>query len=500
MVDTITSERDETMNKITVVGLGAGDLNQLPLGIYRLLQNENQEIFVRTSDHPVLQELKKEGLHFESFDHVYEEKAQFEDVYKEIVRQLVEAAEYQDMVYVVPGHPMLAEKTVQLLIEKRKQGKVDLRIEGGHSYLDAAFSSLEIDPIEGLQFLDATDLKREEIQFRNHTILCQVSDAGVASEVKLTLLEDLPPEYPVTVVTAAGSKGEKLATVPLADLDRSIKVNNLTSVYVPPVEKQKLNHQFARLREIIRILRSPEGCPWDRKQTHESLRKYLIEEAYEFIDAVNRQDDEHMVEELGDVLLQVMLHSQIGEDEGFFTVDDVIVSITEKMIRRHPHVFDEATAENAEEVVTNWETIKMEEKGTKPVSILESVPASFPGLLQAEELQKKAAKVGFDWDSPEPVIEKVKEEWEEFQEARLNKDQEEMEKEFGDWLFAIANLGRHYGINSENALQRTNQKFRTRLFSMEQTAETGGKTLADYDLDELEQLWVDAKLKHKGAE
>ncbi|WP_394220104.1 nucleoside triphosphate pyrophosphohydrolase [Halobacillus trueperi] len=488
------------MNTITIIGLGAADLEQLPLGVYRELTQNQSHLYARTLDHPVIQALQKEGVTFESFDSVYESHDQFGDVYTEIASRLLAFSRQQDLTYVVPGHPMLAERTVQLLIQAKDRGEVALDIKGGQSFLDATFTALEIDPIEGFQFVDATDLKREELQFLNHLILCQVYDSLIASEVKLTLLEDLPSDYPVTIVTAAGSEHEKIVTVPLEELDRRVEVNNLTSVYIPPIKKEALNHQFFRLREVIKILRSPEGCPWDRKQTHESLRKYMIEEAYEFIDAVNRMDDDHMVEELGDVLLQVMLHSQIGEDEGYFTIDDVIVSITEKMIRRHPHVFGEMTVDSSDEVVTNWEAIKAEEKGEKPDSILDSVPESFPALLQAEELQKKAAKVGFDWDTVAPVIEKVEEEWQEFKEARDAGDREEMEKEFGDWLFAIANLARHYKISSENALQRTNRKFRTRLSSMEKDAQTEGQQLKDYDLDSLEELWVKAKAKHKGAE
>lgn len=488
------------MNTITVIGLGAGGLEQLPLGVYRRLQQKDQPVYVRTSRHPVLRELLTEGVVFESFDSIYEKQDQFANVYSEIAEQLKTKAQEQDLLYLVPGHPMLAEQTVQMLIKQREAGSIKLKIEGGQSFLDDTFKALEIDPIEGFQFLDATDLKRDRLQLLNHTILCQVYDSMVASEVKLTLLEELPPHYPVTIVTAAGSDEEKLVTVTLEDLDRSVDVDNLTSVYIPPAEKGQLNHQFFRLREIIQTLRSPEGCPWDRKQTHESLRKYLIEEAYEFIDAVNNQDDDHMVEELGDVLLQVMLHSQIGEDEGFFTIDDVIHSITEKMIRRHPHVFNNTSVKNAEEVVTNWEAIKQQEKGGKSASLLEDVPVSFPALLQAQELQKKAGKVGFDWETVEPVIEKVKEEWREFQEAREMNDPDEMEKEFGDWLFTIANLARHYKISSENALQRTNQKFRERFSSMEQQADLKGDFLHAYSLEELEELWIQAKINHKGAE
>ncbi|WP_079524812.1 nucleoside triphosphate pyrophosphohydrolase [Halobacillus hunanensis] len=485
------------MKTVKILGLGAGDLEQLPLGVYRQLIHTNEPVYSRTLDHPVIRNLENEGVNFTGFDDVYEQYDQFTAVYEEIADKLADAAQEKDIIYVVPGHPMLAERTVQLLLEDQR---VDVAIQGGQSYLDDVFSALKVDPIEGFQFLDATALDRSQLQLQNHIVLCQVYDQMIASEVKLTLMEDLPPEYPVTVITAARSSEEEITEVALQELDRFVAVNNLTSVYIPPVQKTNLNHKFFRLREVIRTLRGPGGCPWDQKQTHESLRRYLIEEAYEFIDAVNRLDDQNMAEELGDVLLQVMLHSQIGEDEGFFTIDDVIASITEKMIRRHPHVFGDVQVNDADEVVTNWDQIKKQEKTGSTGSLLDSVPTSFPALLQAEEVQKKAAKVGFDWDKVELVEDKVKEEWAEFLEAKEMNDPDEMEKEFGDWLFAITNLARHYNINGETALQRTNHKFRTRFSAMETSASNAERTIEDYSLDELEELWVAAKLKHKGEE
>ena len=370
---------------IEVIGLGAGDMDQLPLGIYRKLLEQKQEVHVRTLEHPVIVHLREqENVSFISYDKVYEEMDQFQDVYQEIVNQLLQTAREVPVLYAVPGHPILAEQTVQLLLE---QEEVPVNITGGQSYLDALFTSLRIDPIEGFQFVDATSFQRNMLDYRQHLIFCQVYDSFIASEVKLALLEDLPPDYPVTVVEAAGSRQESMRKVPLVQLDQTVRLSNLTTVYVPPVSEMELNHQFFRLREIIARLRGPEGCPWDKKQTHESLRKYLLEEAYEFITAVNQEDDEGMIEELGDVLLQVMLHSQIGEDEGFFTIDDVIVTLTNKMIRRHPHVFGEVQAGTAEQVVENWEEIKAAEKGEKQTSWLDDISLEIPQLLIAEEMQ-----------------------------------------------------------------------------------------------------------------
>nr|WP_093217537.1 nucleoside triphosphate pyrophosphohydrolase [Sediminibacillus albus] len=478
------------MNSIEIIGLGAGDIDQLPLGIYRKLISHQQSIYVRTVDHPVIDSLQKEGVSFTSFDTVYEKNEAFDAVYREITDLLVEAASGEDVVYAVPGHPMLAEKTVQLLLQ---DSRINVKITGGQSYLDALFSALRIDPIEGFQFVDATSFKRNQLEYRQHLVFCQVYDAFIASEVKLTLLEDLPPEHPVKIVEAVGSTGETIQTIPLVELDQTAKLSNLTSVYIPPVAETQLNHQFYRLREVIAQLRGPEGCPWDKEQTHESLRQYLIEEAFEFIEAVNNQDDEGMVEEIGDVLLQVMLHSQIGEDAGFFSIDDVINTLTAKMIRRHPHVFAEATAETAEQVAESWQQIKAGEKENVPPSLLSGIPADLPQLLIAEALQKKAAKAGFDWEQEEPIWEKLHEELKEWQEAVGQANSEEAEKEFGDVLFAIVNLARYYKINPEISLHRTNCKFKRRFQYIEQQADAQDRQLTDMPLEELDKYWNEAK-------
>ncbi|MRH44986.1 nucleoside triphosphate pyrophosphohydrolase [Aquibacillus halophilus] len=477
-------------NTIEIIGLGAGDINQLPLGIYRKLVGHNQAIHVRTIDHPVVKTLQEEGVEFVSYDSVYVQQGQFETVYKEIVSQLLAEAKENSIIYAVPGHPMLAEKTVQLLLEQKE---ITVNLIGGQSYLDDLFSALKIDPIEGFQFLDATAFKRNQLEYRHHLVFCQVYDSFVASEVKLSLLEDLSPEHPVTIVEAVGSKQERLVTIPLVELDQTVKLSNLTSVYVPPVTGEELNNQFYRLREVIAQLRGPNGCPWDKKQTHESLRKYLIEEAYEFIEAVNNADDDGMIEEIGDVLLQVMLHSQIGEDEGFFTIDDVIVTLTEKMIRRHPHVFGSKNVETAEEVVENWEQIKRQEKGEQPKSLVDDIAVDLPELLRAEEIQKRAAKAGFDWDNPVPIWAKIHEELEEVQDAIEAEDLEEVEKELGDVLFAIVNLARYYKINPELALNRTNLKFKTRFQFIEEKVRELNLTMEEMSLNELDEFWNKAK-------
>jgi tetrapyrrole methylase family protein / MazG family protein len=484
------------MNTVFVLGLGAGDLEQLPLGVYRKLKKASP-LFLRTKEHPVVYELIEEGIQFQSFDDVYEKHDRFEDVYEEIVANLLEKTKMTDVFYAVPGHPLVAERTVQLLLEAAEKNLCKVVIEGGQSFLDALFTSLKIDPIEGFQLIDATSFRNDELQPTQHMIFCQVYDQFIASDVKLSLMEQLPDEYEVYVVTAAGSKNEKIRKVPLYELDRVTTLNNLTSVYVPPVrEETLLYHRFETLRRVVATLRGPNGCPWDRKQTHESLKKYLIEEAYELLDAIDRRDDDNIIEELGDVLLQVMLHAQIGEDEGMFSINDVIHSITEKMIRRHPHVFGDVAVENADEVVRNWESIKAAEKGEKTTFLLDEVAKSLPGLLKAYQFQKKAGKFGFDWPDVRPMWDKVREEIAEFQqEATAGNDRQKLISEFGDLLFALVNIARYYEINPEEALAMTNEKFYRRFTYIEKQVRANGWDITSLTLEQLDAFWEEAKEK-----
>ncbi|MCM2983797.1 nucleoside triphosphate pyrophosphohydrolase [Niallia circulans] len=485
------------MSQIKIIGLGAGDIDQLPLGVYRSLIDDNKTVYVRTKDHPVISTLKQEGITFYTFDSIYEKHNQFEAVYEEIVEFLLEKAKEMDIVYAVPGHPLVAEKTVQLLIEKDKEGIASIEIAGGQSFLDSIFQALRIDPIEGFQLLDGTALNRASIQLRNHLIIGQVYDTFSASEVKLTLMDMLPYDYPIKIVTAAGSSLEKIKEIELHELDREVDLNNLTSIYVPPVQEEKfLYKEFSQLRQIIAELRGPNGCPWDKKQTHESLRKYLLEESYELIEAINEGDIDHIIEELGDVLLQVMLHSQIGEDEGYFSIDDVLEGISDKMIRRHPHVFGEEQADSVDDVMKHWQNAKKQEAKTDRESVLEGINSALPNLMQAYELQKRAAKIGFDWPNVEGAWEKVKEEILEFQEELKEvNNNEQIESEFGDILFSLVNIARFYKVDPELAIFQTNKKFIQRFSYIEERVKESGKEWSQMNLEELDQFWNEAKKK-----
>jgi tetrapyrrole methylase family protein / MazG family protein len=483
------------MHKITVAGLGAGEMDQLPLGVYKQLKGK-RNIYLRTEHHPVVAQLKEEGFAFESFDSVYEQHDSFEKVYTEIVKQLKEKAKDNEILYAVPGHPLVAEKTVQLLIEDSEQEGFELDIIGGQSFLDPLFAAVKADPIEGFQLLDGTDLNLEDIKMDQHLIIGQVYDAFVASDTKLTLMELYPYDYKVKIVTAAGTKNELVKTIPLVELDREVQLNNLTSLYVPPVAEMAMKYkQFSTFRHIIARLRGPGGCPWDIEQTHHSLKKYLIEETYELLEAIEEEDTDHIIEELGDVLLQIMLHAQIGEDEGMFTINEVIEAVAEKMVRRHPHVFGDVTVETSDDVKANWETIKKAEKGEQEKPLLKGIAKGYPSLMKAYEFQKKAAKVGFDWELADDAWEKVNEEIEEFRVEAAKGDKHTQASEFGDLLFSLVNIARFYKIHPEEALAMANNKFFNRFSYVEQRVKGSRKSFEEFSLDELDQFWNEAKAK-----
>jgi tetrapyrrole methylase family protein/MazG family protein len=488
---------------ITVVGLGTGDENQLTLGIWRLLQ-EAGTVYVRTEKHPVIPFLKQNGVEIRSFDSLYETNASFPEVYDAIANELIRmASEGNAVVYAVPGHPMVAETTTQLLRQRCPERGIALDIRGGESFLDQAFTRFGFDPIEGFTLLDAADLgSAAELDPRKHTLIAQVYDEATASDAKLFLMERFPDDYEIAVGHYLGVSGkERIDKVPLFELDRLKEYGNLTLVWVPRSDAEHLRmRSFERLREIVHILRSPGGCPWDREQTHASIRKNLIEETYEVLETIDDDDPAAMCEELGDLLLQIMLHSQMEAEAGTFDVYDVISELNEKLIRRHPHVFGEQNASDASDALKRWEAVKAEEKRKKGIdaktqSALSGVPRDLPGLMKAYKLQKKAAKAGFDWERAEDVYAKIEEELAELRSA----PQDEVKEEFGDLLFAMVNLSRFLQVDPEEAIAAANRKFVSRFGYIETRLREKGVPLEKASLEEMENLWQEAKKTDKIA-
>jgi tetrapyrrole methylase family protein/MazG family protein len=257
------------------------------------------------------------------------------------------------------------------------------------------------------------------------------------------------------------------------------------------------NSGFARLVEIMRRLRAPGGCPWDAEQSHESLKRYLLEECYEVIEAIDKNDPEHLKEELGDLMLQPVFHAAIAEEKGEFTIDGVLEAICAKLVLRHPHVFGDQVIKTADEQVENWERIKKEEKGEERRSALAGVPPHLPALLKAQKITEKAARVGFDWEHVDQVFAKVLEELHEIEETMADGDEARMEAELGDLLFAIVNLGRFLSLNPEEALRKTIERFSGRFAHIEETMHARGVKMQEATLEEMERLWEEAKKREK---
>ncbi len=483
---------------ITITGLGPGSFKHLTLETWELL-NGTDALILRTAKHPCVDVLKQRGVVFTSFDHLYEQADSFSDLYQAIATEVVgRAAQGENLVYAVPGSPLVAEKTVELITAQAKAAGIELAIVPAMSFLEVLYTRLGVDPITGLTIIDAADLADLPPNLVTGLIVTQVYSRQVASDTKLALMDYYGDEYQVTVVRNLGLPDEQIHRIMLFELDRLPEIDHLTSVYVPPRPARSKVFSLDPVVDVMARLRAPGGCVWDIEQTHLSLRRYLVEEVYEVLEAIELADGVKLCEELGDLLLQVVFHARVAEESGGFTMQDVVDHVTEKMVRRHPHVFGTITVRDAAEVVVNWEQIKKREKAGERTGVLDGIPVGLPSLMTAYKLQSKAAKVGFDWPEIGPVWDKIAEELAELREAVLlpaPQGDQNREDELGDVLFTVVNLARFMGIDPETALNRTNNKFRRRFGYVEAGIKEQQLEWADVNLADLDALWDEAKAK-----
>jgi tetrapyrrole methylase family protein / MazG family protein len=491
--------------KVTVVGLGPGRPGMVTAE--SLLAIEDTPVrWLRTDHHPSAPTVP--GAR--SFDYLYESAATLEEVYASIVDALVESATSEgSILYAVPGSPAVAERTVELL---RADRRVETVILPGVSFADLAFERLGVDPLaEGVRIVDGHRFVPEVAGSTGPLLVGQCDSAQVLSEVKLALgsvVEELPPgpeSAEVTVLKHLGLPDESVTVVAWEDLDRVVAPDHLTSLWVPRLA-QPFAADFVRLEELARTLRA--RCPWDRVQTHDSLTRYLLEESYEALEAIEELGPDgagydHLEEELGDVLFQVVFHSVLAAEEGQFTLGDVARNVHDKLVSRHPHVFGDVEAATAEDVNRNWEQIKRKEKGR--ASVMDDVPRDLPALLYAHKIQRKAASVGFDWEGADGALPKIAEELSELTEAISadgggpvggqfgQRDEGAVRDELGDLLFAVVNVARHVKVDPEAALREATAKFRRRFMAVEALASERGADLAELDLAQLDLLWEQVK-------
>jgi tetrapyrrole methylase family protein/MazG family protein len=449
-------------------------------------------VWFRTTRHPTVAALDLSGpLH--SFDGVYERELTFDAVYAEIVENLTRLGSEGDVVYAVPGDPLFGEATVQALLARSREGGPEVRIVHGVSFLEPVCAALGLDPLQGLQVVDALEPRLDPAR---PALVAQVYARRAAAGLKLALLEFYPAEHPVTVVRGAGLPDQHVETLPLEAIDRRDGLfDHLACLYVPALAAEANLRSFDGLRAISHKLRSPEGCPWDREQTHATLKPFVLEETYEVLHALDEEDPARLREELGDLLLQMTLHTEIAEEAGEFTYGDVFESINRKLIRRHPHVFGDADIKTSDEQWKAWQAIKREEKGGEE-SILAGVPRAMPALAYAQAVQERAARAGFDWPDLDQVLDKLVEELGELRRAATH---EERLDEFGDVLFVLANVARWLKLDAEEALRRTNAKFYRRFSGLEALARERNLSLDGMPLAAMEALYQEVKSR-EGAE
>ena len=480
------------MPGITLLGLGPGDPQQLTREAWNVLSAAD-EVYLRTRQHPTVSGIPS-SVKIHSFDELYENGDSFDDVYTAITKRVLELGRRaQGVIYAVPGHPFVAEATCPEIARLARAEGLALRIVEGLSFLEPTFSALSLDPFPRLTLFDALTLGQAHVPaFAPDTpvLVAQIYSRLVASEVKSTLTAIYPDQHPVKLVHNAGTKEQMVEDLALFEIDRSERIGLQSVLFVPSLGEGTSLEAF---QEIVAHLRAPNGCPWDREQTHESLRKHMLEESYEAIAAIDSGDFSAMREEFGDLLLQVMLNSQIASEEGEFTFNDVVKGVYDKIIRRHPHVFGEVKVNGVDGVLANWEKLKEGERkgGGKPnKGILDGLPLALPALSQAQEYQDRAARVGFDWPEIDGVLDKVREEIEEIKKAETDW---ELASEIGDLFFAVVNLARWKKVDAESALRGTNIKFKKRFSHVEQGAKKTGKNLSDMKLEEMDGLWDEAK-------
>jgi tetrapyrrole methylase family protein/MazG family protein len=491
--------------RVVVAGLGPGGVEHVTAETLATIERMPHR-YLRTLRHPSAH-LVPDAV---TFDEIYERADSFADVYAEIADRLVAAGvEHDEVLYVVPGSPLVLERSVRAL---RGDARIECELLPAMSFLDVAWARLGIDPVErAVRLIDGHEFTAGAAGATGALLVAHTHANWVLSDIKLAI--DDPSgaldATPVVLLHALGTPDEAVVHTTWAEMDRAIEADHLTSLYIPSLTTP-VGGGYVRFHELARTLR--EQCPWDIEQTHHSLLPYLIEETYEVVDAIQSLDaddpatDEALIEELGDLLYQIEFHATIAEQEGRFTIADVTRGVHDKLVRRHPHVFTstglstsgDADVVDVDEVLSNWEKIKRAEKAR--TSVFEGVPTALPGLAYAGAIQSKAAKVGFDWPDVSGALPKIAEEADELAHATTaGSGNEAIADELGDLLFAVVNVARHLDVDPEVALRAATHKFRSRVEQVEQLATARGIDMHTADLDTLDKMWNEVKARTSGV-
>ena len=471
------------MSPIIVIGCGYRR-EQLTLEAAEALKSVDR-VILHTQRCGLKDWLEEQGVSFSSLDALYESAEDFDQHALMAAQAVLQAAQNGSVAYAV--------------FDVRDVSVVELTRMAGENVRVIAGPPVE----EGLWALAvgatdcwaASEWETCALHADRNALIRELDRRELAAEVKLRLMDCYPEESEIYVRAGDG----EITKTTLVELDRLPAYDHRLSVLIPAQrELTKLErYGFDELNRVIRILRAPGGCPWDRKQTHQTLRTNLVEEAYEAVDAIDREDMDALYDELGDVLLQIVLHAEIAREHGDFTIQDVTTAITHKMIFRHQHVFGSAKADTADEVLDLWQKVKKAERHQETqAEVLRGVTKSLPALMRAEKVQKRAADVGFDWESAQAAFYKIGEEAEEL--SRAVENASGVEEEAGDLLFAVVNVLRLLKLDPEIALNRATDKFTARFAEMERLILADGKKLAGMTLSEMDAYWDRVKLSENG--
>jgi tetrapyrrole methylase family protein/MazG family protein len=445
------------------------------------------KVYVRTTRHPAAEILDAFNISYTSFDSTYDTADNFDALYETIAHTVTQSTG-EHVAYIVPGSAVFAEKSVQLI---REYAPCPVEVIPAVSFMDGLFAAIGMDAADSFKLIDALRIDRQHPDTTTTNVICQVYDNDVASDLKLALMAYYGDEQEVWIVSGAATSKERILKVKLYELDRTDIIDHLTTVVIPPADHKR--RDFNDFTQIISELRSEHGCPWDKAQTHESLTPYIIEEAYEVVDAIKNGDADNLCEELGDVLLQVMLHAEIAKENGAFDISDVVANVSEKMIRRHPHVFTDMR--QPADINQMWEDIKSGEHQYKTLSdVLGGVARSLPALIYAQKIQKKAAKIGFDFKDAAEASQKISEELAELFAAQKSGDTDKLKEEAGDLLFAAVNTVRLMDVAAEEALKISAGKFIRRFHIMEELCLADQSDITRIGIEQMNDYWERAKI------
>lgn len=472
---------------INIIELGVESLDSLKLGTLKVLKSV-EKVVLKTKNNEVESYLKDENINFEICDCSFND----DNNYKIVEYLILKEKEFNNIVYMTTLNHLFFQEEVEKIKDRCKEEKIELKVFSASNIMEDLIEVFKLDYKNGFNFIEASNVKRKIFDKRVENLISNIYNKEILEEIKNRLMNFYKENTIILIVKDLRDKDEKLIKIQLKNLHLVESLTKKSFLYIKKDEENKKD--FNDLMDLVDVLRGENGCPWDIEQTNESIKNDTLEEAYELLEAINNKDLDNIVEELGDLLFHIVFHAHVGNQEKKFNINDVLESIINKMIFRHPHVFGDEKVKDSEEVLVNWEDLKKEEKKYKSISDdMKLTAKALPALIKARKIQKKAAKVGFDFDNIEDASKKVIEELNEVLDVYKTENKEKIYNEVGDLIFSCVNISRMLDVNEEEALSLTINKFIDRFSFIENEALKLNKGLNDMTLEEMNSIWERSK-------